>query len=54
MVIGKLMEKNFGKCWWKVIADLEVLEVEAWIRTHNAGSTGLIKGASLQFLIISL
>ena len=24
--------------------DLEVLEVEAWIRTNNAGSTGLIKG----------
>ena len=48
------MGKNIGKYWWKVIADLEVLEIEAWIGTHNAGSTGLIKGASLQFLIISL
>ena len=49
------MEKKlWQKYWWKAIADLEVLEVEAWIRTHNAGSTGLIKGASLQFLIISL
>ena len=48
------MEKNFGKFWWKETADLEVLEVETWIRMHNAGSSGLLKVALLQCVRISL
>ena len=53
LVIRNLSGKNFGKFWWKVTVDLEVLEVETWIRIHNAGSTGLIKGSLLQFVMIS-
>ena len=54
LVIGNLMGKNSGKFWWKVTVDLEVLEVETWIRTYNAESTGFFKGALLQFVRISL
>ena len=55
LVIGNLVgKKNFGKFWWKVTVDLEVLEAETWIRTHNVGSSGLLKGALLHFITISL
>ena len=50
-MIGNLRKK---KLWQILVESLDVLEVEAWIRTHNTESTGLIKGALFQFVMISL